>query len=142
MQLSPLALTSAMNIASATSNTTPTGATSTGVDNNQFMLMLMAQLKNQNPLDPTSDKDMLSQMTQLNSLQELQNLSLVMSQVSQANQASYAASLIGKTVKVALDNGETKEGLVNGTSVTNGQMELQIGEEAFPLGSVIEIKGN
>ena len=142
MQIPPLALSSAMNIATSTSYTAAIGSTTPGADNNQFMLMLMAQLKNQNPLDPASDKDMLGQMTQLNSLQELQTLSLLMSQVSQANQASYAASLIGKTVKVALDNGDTKEGVVNGTSVTNGEMELHIGEEAYPLGNVIEIKGS
>ncbi len=40
----------------------------------QFMQLLLAQLRNQNPLEPMDNSEFMGQMTQLNSLQELQKM--------------------------------------------------------------------
>lgn len=40
----------------------------------QFMQLLLAQLRNQNPLEPMENSEFMGQMTQLNSLQELQKM--------------------------------------------------------------------
>ena len=80
------------------------------------MTILLAQLKNQNPLEPMKDNEMMAQMTQLNSLQELQAIKAKMEQLAASNSASYAAGLIGKQIKAVLPDGTTVEGLVSGTS--------------------------
>ena len=49
------------------------GATS--LDSTQFMQLLLAQMRNQNPLEPMNDKEMISQLAQLNSMQTLQKIS-------------------------------------------------------------------
>jgi flagellar basal-body rod modification protein FlgD len=46
-----------------------------GFDANAFMAILLAQLRNQNPLEPMDDKELVAQMTQLNSLEELKKIS-------------------------------------------------------------------
>ncbi len=46
-----------------------------GFDANAFMAILLAQLRNQNPLEPMDDKELIGQMTQLNSLEELKKIS-------------------------------------------------------------------
>jgi flagellar basal-body rod modification protein FlgD len=46
-----------------------------GVDGSEFMQILLAQLRHQNPMEPMDDKELIGQMTQLNSLQELQKIS-------------------------------------------------------------------
>ncbi|PWH18103.1 MAG: hypothetical protein DDG59_06985 [Anaerolineae bacterium] len=46
-----------------------------GFDANAFMAILLVQLRNQNPLEPMDDKDLIAQMAQLNSLEELKKIS-------------------------------------------------------------------
>ncbi|HEX7556620.1 MAG TPA: flagellar hook capping FlgD N-terminal domain-containing protein, partial [Leptolinea sp.] len=81
-----------------------------------FMAILLAQLKNQNPLEPMNSNDMMTQMAQLNSLQELKTIQSSMDQLAAANSASFAASLVGKYVKATIDDGTTVEGTVASTS--------------------------
>ncbi len=106
-----------------------------------FLTMLVAQLTHQNPLEPMKDSEMMSQFTQLNSLQELQAMRMVLDSAAAANQNAYAASLIGKIVKVAQKDGSTLEGVVGGVTSEKGTLYLQIGAEKAPLSDVIEIRG-
>lgn len=106
-----------------------------------FLTMLVAQLTHQNPLEPMKDSEMMSQFTQLNSLQELQAMRVVLDSAAAANQNAYAASLIGKVVKVAQKDGSTLEGVVGGVTSEKGVLYLQIGTQKAPLSDVIEIRG-
>ncbi|GIV63193.1 MAG: flagellar hook capping FlgD N-terminal domain-containing protein [Chloroflexota bacterium] len=122
------------------------GQTSTPKMGNQpgmgdFLTMLVAQLTHQNPLEPMKDSEMMSQFTQLNSLQELQAMRVVLDSAAAANQNAYAASLIGKIVKVAQKDGSTLEGVVGGVTSEKGVLYLQIGSQKAPLSDVIEIRG-
>jgi flagellar basal-body rod modification protein FlgD len=128
----------------ATLGTTQAGVTtasSSNSDGDSFMLMLMAQLRNQNPLEPMKDNEMMGQITQLNSLQALQTMTILMTQSAVSSQATYATSLIGKHVKAAQDDGSTIEGVVTGTSIVSGQLLLHIGDKTTTLGSVVEVQG-
>jgi len=106
-----------------------------------FLTMLVAQLTHQNPLEPMKDSEMMSQFTQLNSLQELQAMRVMLDSAAAANQNAYAASLIGKIVKVAQKDGSTLEGVVGGVTSEKGVLYLQIGSQKAPLSEVIEIRG-
>ncbi len=122
------------------------GQTSTPKMGNQpgmgdFLTMLVAQLTHQNPLEPMKDSEMMSQFTQLNSLQELQAMRVVLDSAAAANQNAYAASLIGKIVKVAQKDGSNLEGVVGGVTSEKGVLYLQIGSQKAPLSDVIEIRG-
>jgi flagellar basal-body rod modification protein FlgD len=114
----------------------------TTLDNNDFMLMLMAQLRNQNPLEPMDNKEMMSQFTQLNSLQEIQTIKARMEEVATMNMATYANSLIGKTVTATLKDGQTVEGKVTGTQKSSsGEMTLVVGNHEVPLSAVETVAG-
>ncbi len=70
-----------------------------------FLKMLTAQMRYQNPLEPMKDQEFIGQMTQFSSLEQLQNLNETMSTSSQWNMLlsqtinnTMATSLIGKTV--------------------------------------------
>ncbi len=125
---------------SASAQASQSSVTTAASQTNNFMLMLLAQLTNQNPLEPLKDSEMLSQFAQLNSVQELQTIHSLMDQMASANQTGYAASLIGKTVRAALDNGKSLEGVVDGITFEAGKIYVHVGEEKALLGSVVEIK--
>jgi flagellar basal-body rod modification protein FlgD len=71
-----MSITSVISNVSTQSSTTYQAAASSGLemDGGEFMMILLAQLRNQNPLEPMDDKEMIAQMAQLNSLQELQKI--------------------------------------------------------------------
>ena len=77
-----------------------------------FLKLLMAQMKNQNPLEPINNQEFIAQLTSFSSLEQLENLnqqasSSVQLQKSQNNAA--AISLIGKKIKAPGDIIELKE---------------------------------
>lgn len=129
------------NPASAVQTTASANTGMLGMGESDFMMMLMAQLKNQNPMEPMDDKNLMGQVTQLNTLRELQSLSLTMSQMAKASQASYAASLIGKDVTAMDSNGYLlAQGTVTGMEVNGSDITLTFGEESVPLAAVVLVK--
>jgi len=104
-----------------------------------FMKLLLAQLKSQDPMGAMDDKDMMMQFAQLTTVQELQKLTLEIQKLSNSNSMSYAASLIGKEV-VAKWGGQTVEGLVDSVDVDGGNYTLLVGEKRVPLSAVTIVR--
>lgn len=138
------------NSIASVSSTAQTSASSTvasqvaslgSVDTGAFMQLLLAELKNQNPLEPLSDTDMMAQMTQLNSLSELKTISAQMSNMVVSNEFIYATSLIGKSVTANVGNDETLKGVVTGITQENGVVMLQLGDKEVTISSVTEVGG-
>src|ERR671936_810756 len=79
-----------------TASTMPTavGASSTSMqlpankaqeEKNQFLKLLVAQLKGQNPLDPKDGTEFISQLAQFSSLEELINIRTSLESIQQAS---------------------------------------------------------
>jgi flagellar basal-body rod modification protein FlgD len=102
------------------------------LDPSTFLSLLVDELKYQNPLDPTSSSDFMSQIAQLSQVEQL-------SSVSSASQMGEAAGLIGKTVTADDGSGSTISGLVTG--VTNGSSGplLDVGNSTVALSDVQQI---
>jgi flagellar basal-body rod modification protein FlgD len=71
-----------------------------------FLQLLVTQLRFQDPLNPMEDKEFIAQMAQFNSLEEMQKLNKTMAAQNDFNQLASASSMIGK--RVAVDDGKTK----------------------------------
>jgi len=75
------------------------GANQLGPDD--FMKLLVAQLKNQDPDNPTDTKELVTQLSQLTSVQELESMNTQLTSLTTAttsNAANSSSGLIGKTV--------------------------------------------
>ena len=81
------AISSAISINHSSASPSATSALS-GFDANAFMAILLAQLRNQNPLEPMDDKELIAQMTQLNSLEELKKISAGIDTLIKLSQAA------------------------------------------------------
>lgn len=68
------------------------------LDSVDFMTLIIAQMRNQNPLDPQSDSDWMAQMAQFESLNQMKLVASGIQVVQSLNELSSAASLIGKEV--------------------------------------------
>lgn len=63
-----------------------------------FMKLIIAQMRNQNPLDPQSDSDFMGQMAQFESLNQMRAVADSMKVLQGVNELSSAAGMIGRTV--------------------------------------------
>ena len=83
-----------------------------------YMKVLVAQLQNQNPLEPLNNNEMASQLAQFSQLQQLESMNSNFAQILAITNRSYANSLIGKEVTFFAQDTITgelvqKEGTVN-----------------------------
>jgi flagellar basal-body rod modification protein FlgD len=74
-----------------------------------YMKLLVAQLQNQNPLEPLNNNEMASQLAQLSQLGQIETLNASFAAVMANTQRSYANSLIDRNVTFFSGNEETGE---------------------------------
>ncbi|WP_323638613.1 flagellar hook assembly protein FlgD [Pectobacterium polonicum] len=70
---------------------------------NQFLTLLVAQLKNQDPTNPMSNDQLVSQLAQLNTVSGIEKLNTTLGSISgqiNNNQSMQATTLIGRSVMV------------------------------------------
>lgn len=104
-------ITSATTNTTANSNTNSTTKQSLGKDD--FLKMLVTQLKNQDPLKPMDDTAFVAQMAQFSSLEQMQNM-------NSATLATQANGMIGKTVTWTDDDNVVQSGKVTAVKFTTG----------------------
>jgi flagellar basal-body rod modification protein FlgD len=113
---------------SAVSNSGGTNAiagSNTQLDESDFLMLLITELSNQDPLDPMSDREFIAQMAQLNTLNETMELNknLLTLQMLQAT------SLVGREIEAIGPNGEHVEGVVTEVWFIDSEPWLTIGDE-------------
>jgi len=123
---------------STTGSTTPaatTGNPLNQLDNTQeFLQLLVAQLQNQDPLDPSDPTQFMSEIAQLTAVQSQTTLA--------AEQETTAAdSMIGLDVTGVGANGAQVQGVVSSVLLSpSGPPTLMVGSDALSLSSVTEVQ--
>ena len=67
-------LSAAANSTTSSSSTSSSGTTAAQQEQSEFLSLLVTQLKEQNPLDPTDGTQFVTQLAQFSSLNELVNI--------------------------------------------------------------------
>ncbi|MCX7194002.1 MAG: flagellar hook assembly protein FlgD [Proteobacteria bacterium] len=106
--VNPIQATSASAVYAAlnggASTTAATATTAANATQNQFMTLLVTQLKNQDPLNPMDNAQMTSQMAQINTVSGINQLNTTLQALSASmtpNQTVQATTMIGHGVLVA-----------------------------------------
>ena len=99
-----------------------------------FIQLMVTQLQNQDPTQPTSNQDLLSQMSEIGQLESSTSLQSTMSSVTLQTQVGSASALIGKTVTGVDASNNTSSGVVNSVSVAGGSVSLNLDSgDTMPL---------
>jgi flagellar basal-body rod modification protein FlgD len=107
---------------------------------NDFLNLLVTQLRYQDPLNPQEDKEFIAQMAQFSSLEQMQNMNTSFSSVK-------AFGLIGKYVTANITDEKTNqtkivEGVVYGVKVENGITSVIVNNKEVPVDKVILVEEN
>lgn len=105
-------------------------ASKNGMDKEAFLQLLVAQMKYQDPLEPTSNTEYISQYATFSELEQMQNMSATL-------ELSRASSLVGQTVlmKVTDSSGNTTsvQGNVDYIVYENNKAYLSINGDLYSL---------
>lgn len=107
----------------------------------QFLSILVAQLRNQDPMQPMQDKEFIAQMAQFTSVEQLMNMSNELALLRQ--NIGTASSLIGKTITWS----ETDEygestyftGVVDTIVSDKGTLYATVGDVAVDFDTIVGI---
>ena len=138
-------------VGAAETHTSTTAASETALGKEAFLELLVTQLENQDPLNPTSNEDMIAQLAQFSSLEEMQNLNeniLGLAVLQQSNallsQLTDSSALIGRTVNYQDPlTGAEASGQVDSVKITeDGIAVLNVDGLDVPLANVLEVTGD
>ncbi len=104
-----------------------------------FIKMMVAELENQDPMNPMSNTEMLTQINQMRSITSSDKLSSTIEALSLGQSLSTASSLIGQKVTGVASNGETVSGKVDKVKIENGEAVLYIGDATIKVGNITAI---
>ena len=113
------------------------GKTAMGKDS--FMQLMLAQLANQNPLEPVDSTQQLAQQAQFTQVEELQKLNTALSKNSQA---SDAALYSGKRIEYKDSNGQTQSGIVDSVSFGTDGLGLNVNNKVVTPSQIIKLYAN
>lgn len=108
--------------------------------NDTFLKLLVAQMKYQDPLQPTDSAEMMSQLAQFSQVEGLNNLNRQITALGLSQDFASAVSMIGKTVSYKDAAGDTKTGVVSGVQPDAKGSLLVIGDERVYTGQVTEVR--
>jgi flagellar basal-body rod modification protein FlgD len=124
----------------ATGATPGTSSTKSGLNSlstTDFLNLFIKQLQNQDPLNPTSSNDFLTQTAQFSQVQGITQLNQNITQMLSLQQLTQGSDLIGKKVTyLAADGSGSQSGVVSGVSMSNGQAQLTVGSTNVALSQV------
>ncbi|MFB6419286.1 MULTISPECIES: flagellar hook assembly protein FlgD [Bradyrhizobium] len=96
-----------------------TTASSSGVDYNTFLQLLIAQMKNQDPTNPMETSEYMSQFAQLSTVEQAMQTNSKLDALLSSQSLSQANGLIGKTVSFTDATGATFSGKVVSVSINS-----------------------
>lgn len=123
----------------------PTAAPKQELGKQDFLNLLMVQLRNQDPLNVQQDKEFIAQMAQFSNLEQTTNLNLAMENLAGFQQIAQGASLIGKEIEANLPESDasgatTVRGIVDETRLVDGQIQLIVDGKTVSFKNILSIR--
>lgn len=136
-----MSTTTNVNGASSTTGTSSASSASalTQISPNDFLQMLITQLQQQDPLNPTSSDQILQQISEIDNIEATTNLTSSLTSVATDQSFQTASGLIGKQVDGVDSSGNPVSGTVDSVSFSNGAASLNVGSQTMDLSGISSI---
>lgn len=116
-----------------------TTSAKTSQDKDTFLQLLVAQLRYQDPLNPTDSGEFLSQSAQFTALEKMEAVAEQTAAMVQSQLAFGASSLVGRTVTYPADDGATTSGVVSGVRFGAQGPTLDVNGTTVALSSLLSV---
>ncbi|MEM6655077.1 MAG: flagellar hook capping FlgD N-terminal domain-containing protein [Planctomycetota bacterium] len=100
------------------------------LDTQAFLELMIAELQNQDPLDPADNEQLLNQIYQIRQIESNDALTETLDAVLLGQNVSSATNLIGADVVGLSDDGRRVSGNVRKVTINDGEPELEVAVES------------
>jgi flagellar basal-body rod modification protein FlgD len=107
-----------------------------GLNSETFLKLLLVQLQNQDPLNPTSNEDLLNQLSAMRGLQANIEITDTLKALTGNQQLSTAATYLGKRITGTTAANQSVDGVVDRAYTRDGASYVGIGDLEIPLANV------
>ena len=105
----------------------------------EFLQLLVTQMRNQDPMKPMSDTEFIAQMAQFSNLEQTKAMSSDIAELRQSNAFTQATALMGKQVRLLSDEDTFTKGIVTDLTVQDGEVSLIVNGKPYELGQVVSV---
>lgn len=109
------------------------------IDTGDFLKLIIAELQNQDPMNPTDTADMLNQFNQIREISSNDKLTDTLEGVLLGQNIATAGSLIGKLVEGMTDVGEKMIGQVDAVTIKDGNASLLVAGSYISLNNILQV---
>jgi flagellar basal-body rod modification protein FlgD len=108
------------NNPAADTNAATSSKTSGMVDYNGFLQLLIAQMRNQDPTNPTDSSEYMSQLAQLSSVEQAVQTNAKLDTMLSNSAIAQAEGLIGRSASFTDETGVTTKGVIKEVYIIQG----------------------
>lgn len=112
-----------------------------------FLKLMITQLKYQDPLEPTDNKEFIAQMAQFSSLEQMTNMSQGFEKLAALQESAFreatvaqAINLIGHEITAVLPDGTEVTGTATGMKIIEGAPYAIVNGQEISLGYIGQVK--
>ena len=105
-----------------------------------FLKLLVAQLKYQDPGKPTDSSAFMAQTAQFTLVEKFEELAKSQAELLTATRAQSATSMVGQKVTWTDGAGSSHSGLVDAVSITAGIPSLSVGGQSIAMDTVTRVE--
>ena len=114
-------------------------ATNSLGDQQVFLELMVAQMRYQDPLNPTDSSEFMAQTAQFTALEKMQAVADQTAMLLSTQLAFGASALIGQTVRWNDENGVEQTGTVQGTTYLSTGPVLSVDGKKVPMTDVLSV---
>lgn len=105
-----------------------------------FLQLLVTQMRNQDPMAPMQDTEFIAQMAQFTSLEQSRKMSEDMAEMRSQTSFQQGVGLLNQQVTVKVGEEAPLTGIVTELQIVEGEPQLLINSEFYALQDVIHVK--
>jgi flagellar basal-body rod modification protein FlgD len=109
------------------------------LDVDSFIKMMVAELQNQDPTNPTSSNEILQQVSQIRSLQSTETMTQTLESVQLGQNLASASGLLKQNITGLANDGKAVSGVVDRVTISDSVPTLHVGDQSVALQNVTAI---
>ena len=118
----------------------PAGTLNSAEIRDQFLTLLVAQLRNQDPLEPVGQQEFLQQLAEFSTLEAVENLNTRFADLLRVQELTSGVNLIGRTVSYTdPDTWETQTGRVEQVQTQDSRLQLTVNDQTVSINDVLSV---
>lgn len=119
----------------------PSPKDSLALGKDQFMKLLVAQLRYQDPLSPVQNTEFVTQLAQLNAVEQMTQVNQTLKELVELEGLSRASGLIGRKVEAKGSDGQTLQGVVSEVKVLDGAPLVVVAGQTVKPNAITRVLG-